>query len=136
MLFRSECGKGAKYDDVNNVRHNYAVINRIFLEHTRELGDTLTSIAEDKSHVITGEQKCVYFAEQEPEVLEVLQRRAETLHIPYKIYGRDFHAENIRYTCFGMQFDVEIGDNIYADLQIPLLGEHQAKNCEIGRAHV
>ena len=57
-----ECGKGAKYDDVNNVRHDYAVINRIFLEHTRELGDTLTAIAEDKSHVITGEQKCVYFA--------------------------------------------------------------------------
>lgn len=129
-----ECGKGAKYDDVNNVRHDYAVINRIFLEHTRELGDTLTAIAEDKSHVITGEQKCVYFAEQEPEVLEVLQRRAETLHIPYKIYGRDFHAENIRYTCFGMQFDVEIGDNIYADLQIPLLGEHQAKNCALALA--
>lgn len=129
-----ECGKGAKYDDVNNVRHDYAVINRIFLEHTRELGDTLTAIAEDKSHVITGEQKCVYFAEQEPEVLEILQRRAETLHIPYKIYGRDFHAENIRYTCFGMQFDVEIGDNIYADLQIPLLGEHQAKNCALALA--
>ncbi len=116
--------KVQKYDDVNNVRHDYAVINRIFLEHTRELGDTLTAIAEDKSHVITGEQKCVYFAEQEPEVLEILQRRAETLHIPYKIYGRDFHAENIRYTCFGMQFDVEIGDNIYADLQIPLLWEN------------
>ena len=129
-----ECGKGAKYDDVNNVRHDYAVINRIFLEHTRELGDTLTAIAEDKSHVITGEQKCVYFAEQEPEVLEVLQRRAETLHIPYKIYGRDFHAENIRYTCSGMQFDVEIGDNIYPDLQIPLLGEHQAKNCALALA--
>ena len=129
-----ECGKGAKYDDVNNVRHDYAVINRIFLEHTRELGDTLTAIAEDKSHVITGEQKCVYFAEQEPEVLEVLQRRAETLHIPCKIYGRDFHAENIRYTCSGMQFDVEIGDNIYADLQIPLLGEHQAKNCALAFA--
>ena len=59
-----ECGKGAKYDDVNNIRHDYAVMNRIFLEHTRELGDTLAAIAEDKSHVITGEQKCVYFAEQ------------------------------------------------------------------------
>ena len=67
---------------MNNIRHDYAVMNRIFLEHTRELGDTLAAIAEDKSHVITGEQKCVYFAEQEPEVLEVLQRRAETLHIP------------------------------------------------------
>ena len=129
-----ECGKGAKYDDVNNVRHDYAVVNRIFLEHTRELGDTLTAIAEDKSHVITGEQKSVYFAEQEPEVLEVLLRRAEALHVPCKIYGRDFYAENIRYTCSGMQFDVVIGDNLYPDLQIPLLGEHQAKNCALALA--
>ena len=119
-----ECGKGAKYDDVNNIRHDYA----------RELGDTLAAIAEDKSHVITGEQKCVYFAEQEPEVLEVLVRRAEAMQVPYKIYGRDFQAENIRYTCSGMLFDVVIGDNIYPDLQIPLLGEHQAKNCALALA--
>lgn len=129
-----ECGKGAKYDDVNNILHDYAVINRIFLEHTRELGDTLAAIAEDKSHVITGEQKCVYFAEQEPEVLEVLVRRAEAMQVPYKIYGRDFQAENILYTCSGMLFDVVIGDNIYPDLQIPLLGEHQAKNCALALA--
>ena len=129
-----ECGKGAKYDDVNNIRHDYAVINRIFLEHTRELGDTLAAIAEDKSHVITGEQKCVYFAEQEPEVLEVLVRRAKAMQVPYKIYGRDFQAENVRYTCSGMLFDVVIGDNIYPDLQIPLLGEHQAKNCALALA--
>lgn len=129
-----ECGKGAKYDDVNNIRHDYAVINRIFLEHTRELGDTLTAIAEDKSHVITGEQKCVYFAEQDPEVMEVLVRRAEALQVPYKFYGRDFQAENIRYTCSGMQFDVVIGDTVYPDLQIPLLGEHQTKNCALAMA--
>ena len=129
-----ECGKGAKYDDVNNIRHDYAVINRIFLEHTRELGDTLAAIAEDKSHVITGEQKCVYFAEQEPEILEVLVRRAEAMQVPYKIYGRDFQAENIRYTCSGMLFDVVIGDNIYPNLQISLLGEHQAKNCALALA--
>ena len=129
-----ECGKGAKYDDVNNILHDYAVINRIFLEHTRELGDTLTAIAEDKSHVITGEQKCVYFAEQKYEVLEVLIRRAEAMQVPYKIYGRDFQAENIRYTCSGMQFDVAIGQTVYPDLQIPLLGEHQAKNCALALA--
>ena len=129
-----ECGKGAKYDDVNNIRHDYAVMNRIFLEHTRELGDTLTAIAEDKSHVITGEQKCVYFAEQEQEVLNVLVRRAEAMQVPYKIYGRDFQAENIRYTCSGMLFDVVIGQTVYPDLQIPLLGEHQAKNCALALA--
>lgn len=129
-----ECGKGAKYDDVNNILHDYAVINRIFLEHTRELGDTLTAIAADKSRVITGEQKCVYFAEQEPEVLKVLVRRAEAMQVPYKIYGRDFQAENIRYTCSGMLFDVVIGQTVYPDLQIPLLGEHQAKNCALALA--
>ena len=129
-----ECGKGAKYDDVNNIQHDYAVINRIFLEHTRELGDTLTAIAEDKSHIITGEQKCVYIAEQEPEVLEVLLRRAEALHVPCKVYGRDFHAEDIRYTRSGMQFTVVIGENIYPDLQISLLGEHQPKNCALALA--
>lgn len=57
-----ECGKGAKYDDVNNIRHDYAVINRIFLEHTRELGDTLAAIAEDKSTSSPESRKCVYFA--------------------------------------------------------------------------
>lgn len=129
-----ECGKGAKYDDVNNVRHDYAVINRIFLEHTRELGETLTAIAEDKSHVITGEQKCIYLAKQEPDVLEVLQRRAKSLNVPCKIYGRDFHAENIRYTCSGMRFDVIIGNQVYPDLQIPLLGDHQAENCALALA--
>ena len=71
-----ECGKGARYDDVNNIKHEYAVINSIFLEHTRELGETLEDIAKDKSHVITGEQKCVYTAEQTPEVLTIIQNRA------------------------------------------------------------
>ena len=49
-----ECGKGVAYDDVNNVPHSYAVINRIFLEHTRELGATLKEIAENKAAIMTG----------------------------------------------------------------------------------
>ena len=49
-----ECGKGVAYDDVNNMPHSYAVINRIFLEHTRELGATLKEIAENKAAIMTG----------------------------------------------------------------------------------
>ena len=66
--------------------------------------------------------------------MKVLVRRAEAMQVPYKIYGRDFQAENIRYTCSGMLFDVVIGDNIYTDLQIPLLGKHQAINCALALA--
>ena len=129
-----ECGKGAKYDDVNNVRHEYAVINSIFLEHTRELGNTIEEIAEDKAHVITGEQKCVYVAEQNPSVLKIIQNRAECLDVPIKMYGQDFRAERIRYTKEGMIFDVVVGEEVYSDISIPLLGEHQAKNCALAFA--
>lgn len=129
-----ECGKGAKYDDVNNIKHDYAVINSIFLEHTRELGDTIEEIAEDKAHVITGEQKCVYVAEQTASVLKIIQNRADSLKVSIKVYGKDFWAENIRYTREGMVFDVIIGQEVYSDITIPLLGEHQAKNCALAFA--
>lgn len=129
-----ECGKGAKYDDVNNIKHEYAVINSIFLEHTRELGETAEEIAADKSCVITGEQKCVYVAEQTPGVMEVIEKRASELNVLLKRYGRDFGAENIRYGRGGMVFDVVIGRETYPDLSVPLLGEHQARNCALALA--
>ena len=129
-----ECGKGARFDDVNNVLHQYAVINSIFLEHTRELGSTLEAIAEDKSHVITGEQKCVYVAEQTDTVLAVIQKRAEKYNVPIKVYGKDFSARNVRFTNQGMHFDVQINDKTYNDIMIPLLGVHQAKNCALAMA--
>lgn len=129
-----ECGKGAKFDDVNNILHDYGVINSIFLEHTRELGETLEEIAEDKSHIITGEQKCVYTAEQTPKVLAIIQDRANTLNVPLKIYGKDFYADNIQYTKQGMIFDIIVDGQIYTNIMVPLLGEHQAKNCALAFA--
>ena len=129
-----ECGKGARFDDVNNIPHQYAVINSIFLEHTRELGETLAEIAFDKSHVITGGQKCVYIAEQKPEAMETILERANHYNIPAKVYGRDFHCSNIRYTKQGMLFNVRIDNKHYDDITVPLLGEHQAKNCALAMA--
>ena len=129
-----ECGKGAKYDDVNNIKHNYAIINTIFLEHTRELGETLEEIAEDKAHVINGEQKCVYVGQQEERVLEVIKKRAAMYEVAVKVYGEDFWAENVCYTKEGMLFDVIIGKEKYENILIPLLGEHQARNCALAMA--
>ena len=129
-----ECGKGARFDDVNNITHQYAVINSIFLEHTRELGNTLKEIAFDKSHVITGEQRCIYIAEQKPEAMEVILERAKHYNTPVKIYGRDFCCNDIRYTKRGMQFDVVIDGETYSEITVPLLGEHQAKNCALAIA--
>ncbi|MDD6038925.1 MAG: Mur ligase family protein [bacterium] len=129
-----ECGKGAAYDDVNNVVHDYAVINTIFLEHTRELGETLEQIAADKAHVITGEQKCVFVGPQKPEVLAVLKARAEEMNVPLRVYGKDFRAEDVQYSTDGMTFTVVIGERQLTNLSLPLLGEHQAKNAALALA--
>lgn len=123
-----ECGKGVKYDDVNQIFHEYAVINSIFLEHTRELGNTLFEIAKDKASIMTGDQKCVYVARQSEEVLEVLLQRAEETNVKMKCYGMDFWEENVRFCENGMLFDAFIGDRIYKDVFLPLLGRHQAQN--------
>lgn len=123
-----ECGKGVQYDDVNNIIHAYAVINPIFDEHIRELGDTIIDIAKDKSHIIDGHQKCVYVAQQEPDVFDVIEERAKRYGVKIKRYGKEFLCENIRYLMTGMLFDVIIEGITYKDIEIPLLGEHQAKN--------
>lgn len=129
-----EGGKGARYDDVNNIRHEYAVINSIFLEHTRELGDTLEKIAEDKSYVINGEQKCVYIAEQSEGVEKILKARAEEYGVPVKSYGTDFSASNVTYTDRGMRLDVSVDGRSYRGIELPLLGMHQARNCALAMA--
>ncbi len=129
-----ECGKGVKYDDVNHVSHKYAVINHIFLEHTRELGTTLEEIAENKSAIMTGEQAAVFTSTQEPAAMAVLKKRAELMKTPLYQYGKHFWCEEVRYTKFGMMFDVVTLKHRYTDLQIPLLGTYQAENCALAIA--
>ena len=129
-----ECGKGAKLDDVNNILHDYAVINSVFLEHRRELGNTIAEIAEDKAHVITGREKAVFVGEQTEEAMAVIEKRAALFSVPLKVYGRDFWEENLRTEQAGIVFDLCIFGKRYQDIRLPLLGVFQAKNCALAMA--
>ena len=129
-----ECGKGAKLDDVNNILHDYAVINSVFLEHRRELGNTIAEIAEDKAHVITGREKAVFVGEQTKEAMAVIEKRAALFSVPLKVYGRDFWEENLRTEHMGIVFDLYVFGKRYRDIRLPLLGDFQAKNCALAMA--
>lgn len=148
-----ECGKGVAYDDVGNVSHTYSVINRIFLEHTRELGKTLEDIAKNKSAIITGHEKAAFISEQEEEVLAVFRQKALETGVELYEYGTHFWCENIKFTPKGMLFDVIIDEKVFKNtpenedivsakrdnlhiegIIIPLLGTHQAKNCALALA--
>lgn len=129
-----ECGKGARFDDVNNVTHRFAVINPIFLEHTRELGPTLLDIADDKSHVITSDVECVFVARQRPEVLCAIEERCKKQSAEMQVYDHDFYSCNIRYGRTGMTFDTIVKEKRYEKLHIPILGGFQAGNAAIAVA--
>jgi len=132
-----ECGKGVAYDDVGNVPHTYGVINRIFLEHTRELGATLTEIAENKAAIITGKEEAMFMSAQDACVADVFRKRASDKNVPLYEYGKHFWCENISYTKSGMLFDVVVAihDGIRIEgIRIPLLGIHQAQNCALAFA--
>ncbi len=123
-----ECGKGVQFDDVNNVSRKAAIINTIFLEHTRELGASLEEIARDKTHIIDSEMEAVFVGLQTPEVITIIEERARTLGVPVYAYGRDFDTSNVRWGTGGMIADVRVGEFALTDVTIPLLGEHQVRN--------
>jgi len=126
-----ECGKGVAYDDTRNVRHDYAVINPVFLEHVRELGPGLKEIAENKAAVMEQGQKCVYLGRQSEIPEKIFHDRAEEYHIPVKEYGNDFSCRNVRLDELGILFDVITNRRSYTDLRIPTWGEYQAENCAL-----
>lgn len=129
-----ECGKGALYDDVNTVNGAYSVINTIFSEHQRELGETIEEIAENKSAVIKSGQKYAYTARQQESVMRILESCARRNRVHLKSYGKDFYSSVVTVSREGITFNVHTKKAVYEDIRLPLLGEHQADNCALALA--
>lgn len=129
-----ECGKGARYDDVNSVPHRYGVINPVFAEHTRELGATPELIAADKAHVIADGTQVAFTARQSESVMRVIETRAAAMKCDLRRYGRDFRCDNISVSDRGTVADIRVGDIEIPQVHIPLIGAHQAENCALAFA--
>lgn len=84
-----ELGRGALHDDVNQIRHQGAVITPIFLEHVRELGPTLLDIAVEKSGVIAG-ARWVSCAPQGPQVSAQLALQSQQSNAKLRVLGEQF----------------------------------------------
>ncbi|WP_067927887.1 hypothetical protein [Alicyclobacillus shizuokensis] len=69
-----ELGRGALHDDVNQVRHEGALLTPVFLEHARELGPTLPDVAREKAGVLRTETRWLVSHPQSETVQAVLNR--------------------------------------------------------------
>ncbi|MEN8907783.1 MAG: Mur ligase family protein [Clostridiales bacterium] len=126
-----ECGKGARYDDVAFIESDISVINNIFLEHVPQLGNTISEVAYNKSGVIKRNHKAVFTSNQHLETIKIIEENARELSVPLKKYGDDFVCKNISISTKGTKFDVKTKKNLYPNLELKLLGSHQAYNATL-----
>ena len=87
-----ECGLGGRLDATNVCDPALSVITRIGLDHCDWLGDTVEKIAAEKAGIIKAGVPVV-LGRNEPEVVDVIRRRAAEVGAPFH-YAPDLANEN------------------------------------------
>jgi dihydrofolate synthase/folylpolyglutamate synthase len=130
-----EVGMGGEWDSTNVADGEVAVFSPIALDHTGWLGDTVAEIARTKAGIIKPGAIAVS-SEQEPEAMAELLVRAHELGVPLKREGQDFRVTSARPGVGGQLVSISGLAGTYADLPLPLMGEHQARNAALAVAAV
>jgi dihydrofolate synthase / folylpolyglutamate synthase len=90
-----EVGLGGRLDATNILTPVISIITRVDFDHENFLGHSLEEIAGEKAGIIKAGVPVVV-AEQAPEALEVIRRRAEKLGSPLIETGKTFRIEQER----------------------------------------
>lgn len=122
-----EVGMGGRWDATNVIDAGVAVVLPVALDHTDYLGPTTVDIAREKAGIIAP-GSTVVSARQDPEVLEVLQERADSVGARLVLLGRDFTVEDRTPVAGGQRIAVRGLHGTYPDVHLALRGRHQADN--------
>ena len=126
-----EVGMGGRLDATNIVTPEVSVITNISYDHSEFLGDTLEQIAREKAGIIK-KGVPVIVSSQVPEVLEVIEEKAEEIGTVLYLYGRDFSSILKKENVSGVYFDFQGNHSLILDeLYLPLAGEHQMENASV-----
>jgi dihydrofolate synthase/folylpolyglutamate synthase len=133
-----EVGMGGRLDSTNIVHPVLSVITSIAFDHTRQLGNTLGAIATEKAGILKRLRPAVSGAfEDEPR--RAIRRVAALRRCPLRELGADFRfaasppAQPLsRPTPW--RVSVETWRTRWGDLDLPLLGPHQAHNAAVALA--
>jgi dihydrofolate synthase/folylpolyglutamate synthase len=123
-----ETGLGGRLDSTNIVTPVAVVITPIDLDHTQMLGDSITSIAQEKAGIIK-ENTPVITSNSSSGILGVLSEKSNTLSAPLFRIGVHFFAEMIKETPDGISFSYRAQHLSIDDIKIPHPGFFQANNC-------
>ena len=125
-----EVGLGGSLDATNVVNPIITIITDISLDHTEHLGDTLTSVAENKAGIIKPGVP-VITSNAHPEVIDLLFKTCEKKNSPLVQVGKEIDFMIRKSNLEGIEFYYHGLNSNYSDLQIPLLGEYQCINASL-----
>ena len=128
-----EVGVGGRLDATNVVTPAVAVIASLSLEHTALLGNTLAEIAAEKGGIIKPGVPVVV-APQAPEALAVLKRLAAERAAPLTLIGIDWTFRSVDHSLDGQRLEVQPAGGPAQQLDLTLLGAHQAENGAVAYA--
>ena len=130
-----EVGMGGTWDATNVADGEVAVVTPIGLDHQEYLGDSITSIAREKAGIIKPQAR-VILASQDLEAAEVLLARAAEVEASVAREGLEFAVLERDIAVGGQLLVLQGLHEVYADVFIPLFGEHQAQNAAVALAAV
>src|SRR5262249_16669598 len=129
-----ETGLGGRLDATNLIRPEACGITSISYDHMQVLGTTLTAIAEEKAGIFKPGVP-VISAPQHADVKKVLRRGAKKVGCPLLVAGEDFEFsirfESSRETGPQTQICVTTPTSHWEHVQVPMVGDHQARNCAV-----
>lgn len=138
-----EVGLGGRFDSTNVCRPLFSIITSISLDHTRQLGDRLESIAMEKAGIVKSGRPVISGVRAAP-ARQVIEQTCRDRHAPLRQLGIDFRyqyehgsvSRNAPAPGPAIQLPrirVESSD-LWPVQELGLLGEHQAANAAVAIA--
>lgn len=125
-----EVGLGGRLDATNVITPLATVITNVALDHTLELGDTLELVAGEKAGILKAGVPAIT-AETDPGALKVLRAHATETGCDLRHLDDDASIEVVETGLAGTRFRLRSRNWGDGELQVPLIGEHQARNAAL-----
>ncbi len=123
-----EVGLGGRFDATNVVdRPLVTVVTNVSLDHMDVLGATVERIAWNKAGIIKPGVPCVTAASDGAQ--RVLRQEAQAMGAPLidARSGVRAHFTSVH----GQRISLRVGETVYSDLELSLLGRHQVQNAAV-----
>lgn len=125
-----EVGLGGRLDGTNPFKSTVSVITSIALDHTKSLGDSIEKIAFEKAGILK-ENTPLILGKIPTNADHVISKIAVEKNVPVLRAGTDFAVNNICINTAGTKFDYKFGETEWKNLNLNLLGHHQAYNAAV-----